>query len=72
MFSLFQRLGGRNYEGTGIGLSIAKKIVENHGGYLTAQGEPGVGARFFIFLPKEPQMMFLSHQLQRSKEFDHA
>ena len=43
----FQRLGGRNYEGTGIGLSIAKKIVENHGGYLIAQGEPKLGATFF-------------------------
>ncbi len=53
IFGLFQRLGGRNYEGTGIGLSIAKKIVENHAGYLTAQGEPGEGATFFIFLPKE-------------------
>ncbi len=52
IFGLFQRLGGRNYEGTGIGLSIAKKIVENHGGYLTAQGELGQGAAFFIFLPK--------------------
>ena len=52
IFGLFQRLGGRNYEGTGIGLSIAKKIVENHEGYLTAQGEPGQGAIFSIFLPK--------------------
>ncbi|MEO6759746.1 MAG: ATP-binding protein, partial [Saprospiraceae bacterium] len=51
IFGLFQRLGGRNYEGTGIGLSIAKKIVENHGGYLLAVGEPGVGAAFYVVLP---------------------
>ena len=51
IFGLFQRLGGRNYEGTGIGLSIVKKIVENHGGFISAEGEPGEGAVFYILLP---------------------
>jgi len=52
IFILFHRLHMKNdYPGSGIGLSICKKIVENHGGYITAKGEPGVGATFNIFLP---------------------
>ncbi len=53
VFTLFQRLNGRSeYEGTGIGLAICKKIVENHGGTITAKGVPQKGAIFTIFLPK--------------------
>ncbi|MBA4055112.1 MAG: hypothetical protein C0490_10395, partial [Marivirga sp.] len=51
IFGIFQRLHGRNYEGTGIGLAIARKIVENHGGYITADGRLDEGAEFFVFLP---------------------
>ena len=52
IFEVFQRLHGRNeYEGTGIGLAIVKKIVENHNGIISAKGLPGEGARFDIFLP---------------------
>lgn len=51
IFDLFQRLHGREaYAGTGIGLSICKKIAENHNGTVTADGEPGKGATFNIFL----------------------
>lgn len=54
VFTLFQRLNGRSeYEGTGIGLAICKKIVENHGGTITAQGKPNKGAVFTIILPKD-------------------
>ncbi len=52
IFNLFQRLHpDSKYTGTGIGLSICKKIVENHGGFIKAEGRPNEGATFFIFLP---------------------
>ena len=52
IFDLFQRLHNRDrYIGTGIGLSICKKIIENHDGFITAEGRPGEGARFTVFLP---------------------
>jgi PAS domain S-box-containing protein len=52
IFELFQRLHGRqDYEGTGIGLAIVKKIVSNHHGIIRASSEPGKGASFDIYIP---------------------
>ena len=54
IFKVFQRLNGREeYAGTGIGLSIVKKIVDNHKGFITATGELDKGARFDIYIPHE-------------------
>jgi|SRR5690554_332026 len=53
IFAVFQRLHGRSaYEGTGIGLSICKKICENHKGTITAKSSEGNGATFIVFLPE--------------------
>ena len=52
IFEVFQRLYGKDeYDGTGIGLAIVKKIVENHHGVITATGVINEGARFDIYLP---------------------
>lgn len=52
IFAVFQRLHGRSqYVGTGIGLSICKKICENHKGFITAHSEESKGATFTIYLP---------------------
>jgi signal transduction histidine kinase len=59
IFQMFQRLHSRiEFEGTGIGLSICRKIVEGHGGCLTAQSSPGQGATFIMTLPvtQEPAL----------------
>lgn len=52
IFEVFQRLHGRDkYSGTGIGLAICKRIVENHHGFIEAEGMKGEGAVFTIYLP---------------------
>src|SRR5690606_33818355 len=53
IFQPFQRLHGRaEYDGNGMGLAICRKIVERHGGSITATSTPGQGAAFIIRLPK--------------------
>ena len=52
IFSLFERLNSKDkYEGTGIGLAIAKRIIEKHNGMITARGKEMEGAEFQIILP---------------------
>jgi len=54
IFQLFQRLQDRSvYKGTGIGLAIVKKIVDNHNGFIDAEGTLGKGSSFNIYIPVE-------------------
>ncbi|MFV5696231.1 CHASE3 domain-containing protein [Flavobacterium sp. LB3P122] len=53
IFLLFKRLeSDPKYSGTGLGLAICNRIVENHKGFIKVKGEPGVGAKFYVFIPK--------------------
>ena len=52
IFSVFQRLHGRTeYEGTGVGLAVCRRITDRHGGTITAKSELNKGARFLVTLP---------------------
>jgi hypothetical protein len=52
IFGMFKRLHNNGeYEGTGIGLALCKKIVEQHNGFITARSKPGEGSTFIISLP---------------------
>ena len=52
IFTTFIRLNSKDkYEGTGLGLALCKKIVQRHGGFISAKGEKNIGAEFTVLLP---------------------
>ncbi len=54
IFGLFQRLHSKDkYSGTGIGLAICKKMIQNHNGFIVAKSSLGVGSAFYVYLPND-------------------
>lgn len=69
IFTVFQRLHTRTeYEGTGIGLAICRKIVEGHNGTITATSHPNQGATFIIVLPMNQQEEIIPQSNQNPEQ----
>lgn len=63
IFSVFKRLHSyHKFEGSGVGLSICKKIIERHHGFIRAEGKPDIGSSFIVGLPAKHRAEFLPVQ----------
>jgi signal transduction histidine kinase len=67
IFGLFQRLHSRDIEGTGMGLSISRKILERHGGRIWTESKEGVGSTFYFSLPVSLEVTRQPRSEQASK-----
>ncbi|HEV56205.1 MAG TPA: hypothetical protein ENN87_01745 [Phycisphaerales bacterium] len=56
-FGMFTKLDPAGTPGRGVGLAVAKRIVEAHQGRITVETQPGVGSRFFLHLPRRPEIL---------------
>jgi light-regulated signal transduction histidine kinase (bacteriophytochrome) len=63
IFAMFQRLHGRSeYEGTGVGLAVCRRITDRHGGTIQAKSQPGQGATFIVRLPAHHKVKTEEHK----------
>ena len=70
IFSAFKQASegnGRNYQGTGLGITIAKRIIELMNGYMEVESEIGKGSVFSIWLPAIPSKKLIHHQIEEKK-----
>ena len=72
IFTIFQRLHGRQeFEGTGLGLAVCRRIVERHGGDITARSAPGKGAIFVVTLPIAQKDTSTNDEDESTHDTDH-
>ncbi|HER35111.1 MAG TPA: HAMP domain-containing histidine kinase, partial [Halothiobacillaceae bacterium] len=56
-FGMFTKLDPAGVPGHGVGLAVVKRIIEAHQGRITVEAQPGIGSKFFLHLPRRPEIL---------------